>query len=88
MNIRVQEAIVAIFRHLARQGVTEAHGFLVAKELMILGQGRHMIGYGTLYRSLYQLEKKGVIRTRWEELPEGETRPRRRYYSLVAEDGK
>ncbi|HSR40947.1 MAG TPA: PadR family transcriptional regulator, partial [Longimicrobiales bacterium] len=44
---------------------------------------------GTVYPTLGRLEKRGLVRARWEnpKLAEEEGRPRRRYYRLTA-DGK
>ncbi len=42
---------------------------------------------GTVYPGLGRLEKRGLVRSRWEdhEVAEEEARPRRRYYELTAE---
>ena len=41
----------------------------------------------TVYTSLRRLEKRGLVRGRWEdaEIAEAERRPRRRYYELTAD---
>jgi PadR family transcriptional regulator, regulatory protein PadR len=38
---------------------------------------------GTMYVEVYRLEDQGLLSARWETLPEGVTRPRRRYYTLT-----
>lgn len=42
---------------------------------------------GTVYPGLSRLEKRGLLRSRWEDhrVAEGEARPRRRYYELTTE---
>jgi DNA-binding PadR family transcriptional regulator len=37
---------------------------------------------GTMYAFLYRFEDEGILSARWEVLPEGVTRPRRRFYTL------
>jgi DNA-binding PadR family transcriptional regulator len=39
---------------------------------------------GPMYVAVYRLECEGLLSARWETLPEGETRPRRRYYTLTS----
>lgn len=38
---------------------------------------------GTMYAYLYRFEDEGILSARWEELAEGVTRPRRRYYTIT-----
>lgn len=80
-----------------REGVREFHGFLMEKTI---GEARlsrisnpsrpqkirAMVGYGTLYRALDRLETMGYLQSRWEKLPNGEGRPRRRYYRLAGSE--
>jgi PadR family transcriptional regulator, regulatory protein PadR len=55
----------------------EVHGWLIMKSLHRSGPA--------VYRVLDRLEDAGWITGTWEVLPEGERRPRRRYYRLTAE---
>jgi DNA-binding PadR family transcriptional regulator len=38
---------------------------------------------GHIYVILGELQDQGFVSSRWEELPEGETRPRRRFYRIT-----
>ena len=42
---------------------------------------------GTVYKTLHRMERRGLVRARWEEanLAEGERRPRRRYYEVTTD---
>jgi len=42
---------------------------------------------GTVYTTLRRLEKRGLVKSRWEDpaVAEAEGRPRRRYYEITAE---
>ena len=45
---------------------------------------------GTVYKTLHRMERRGLVRARWEdaELAERERRPRRRYYEVTTEGGE
>lgn len=45
---------------------------------------------GTVYPTLGRMEKRGLLRARWEDraLADGEGRPRRRYYELTEQGGE
>ena len=45
---------------------------------------------GTVYKTLHRMERRGLVRARWEdaELAVHERRPRRRYYDVTAEGGE
>ena len=70
---------------LRRQGVTEFHGYLIAKEIKEHADNRLLTAYGTLYRALARLEAMGLLESRWEDaaLAAEEHRPRRRLYTLT-----
>ena len=70
---------------LRRHGVTEAHGFLLAKEMRDERSARRLTAYGTLYKALDRLERAGYLESRWEDplIGAGEGRPRRRFYRLT-----
>ena len=66
-------AILAALQHGARYGldITQRSGLLP----------------GTVYTTLRRLEKRDLIRGRWEDhaIAEAERRPRRRYYQLTGD---
>lgn len=53
------------------------HGYRIAKELERQSEGYFILGEGTLYPHLHQLEKDGLIEGYWETGPRG--RERRSY---------
>jgi PadR family transcriptional regulator PadR len=55
-----------------------AHGYLIEEYLR--GAGFFSLEMSTLYRTLRQLEKDGLLRSNWEPGPTG---PARRVYSLT-----
>ncbi len=71
---------------LARRGVVEAHGFLLAREMRDRQGARRLTAYGTLYKALDRLERGGFLVSRWEDplIAAGEGRPRRRFYRVTA----
>ena len=91
-----EQEIIRAAKHLRANGVDEFYGFQISKQIEDERHGRHTkipkglrrviftVGFGTLYRALDRLQKMGVLSCRWEELPPGESRPRRRYYKLRA----
>lgn len=71
---------------LQHRGLSEAHGFLLAKVVAEGQDARRLTAYGTLYKALDRLERAGCLVSRWEE-PEyaaEASRPRRRLYRLTA----
>ena len=78
LEVSILEASI----ELARRGIAEAHGFLLAKELRDRASARRLTAYGTLYKALDRLERAGYLASRWEDpmLAAGEGRPRRRFY--------
>jgi DNA-binding PadR family transcriptional regulator len=70
---------------LARGGVPEAHGFLLARELRDRQEAKRLTAYGTLYKALERLEGMGFLESRWED-PQAaaeDGRPRRRFYRVT-----
>ena len=59
-------------------------GFQIAMEIKESAEARCLIGYGTLYRALYELERQGSLYSRWEDpdVAKKEGQLRRRYYRL------
>ena len=77
-------AILDALVELRRQCIAEAHGFLIASELRVLGDDRRLTAYGTLYKALDRLADFGTIDRRWEEpvVAAQEGRPRRRFHRI------
>jgi PadR family transcriptional regulator PadR len=77
----ILEAAVA----LRRRGLTEAHGFLLAKEMRDERDARRLTAYGTLYKALDRLERAAFLESRWEDplIAAGAGRPRRRLYRVT-----
>jgi DNA-binding PadR family transcriptional regulator len=69
-----------------RRGVPEAHGFLFAREMRDRQGARRLTAYGTLYKALDRLERRGYLVSRWEDpmVAAAEGRPRRRFYRVTA----
>ena len=82
LEVSILEASV----ELARRGIPEAHGFLLAKELRDRGGARRLTAFGTLYKALDRLERAGYLASRWEDpmLAAADGRPRRRFYHTTA----
>jgi DNA-binding PadR family transcriptional regulator len=70
-----------------RGGVTELHGFQLARSLQDHRESRRLTAYGTLYRALERLEAMGFLARRWEDpqIAAAEGRPRRRFYRLTVD---
>jgi DNA-binding PadR family transcriptional regulator len=83
--VPLEVSILEAALELRERGVTEAHGFLLAKELRDGRQARRLTAYGTLYKALDRLERAGHLSSRWEDpqLAADEGRPRRRFYRLT-----
>ena len=74
-------AVVLILSVLAREPM---HGYRIVKELDQLSEGYFVMGEGTLYPHLHQLEKDGLIEGYWESVTGG--RERKSY--RITERGK
>lgn len=68
-----------------REGVSESHGFQIAKSLQEGSGARLLTAHGTLYRALERLENMGMLESRWEDpqIAVNEGRPVRRLYRLT-----
>lgn len=79
-------AVCASAADLLADGVTEFHGYALARRLANIAEHRLLTGYGTLYRTLGRLEKMGLLESRWEDplIPAREYRPARRLYVLTS----
>ena len=69
---------VAVLRLLERG---EMYGYELVEALAQRTDGVLAMGHSTLYPLLYNLEAKGLIRSRWRT---GESGRRRRYYALTS----
>ncbi len=64
-------------------GVDEMHGYAIMREVRRRTEGRRRLAPGTLYRSLKQMEERGLV-AESEERPEPDLDDeRRRYYRLT-----
>jgi PadR family transcriptional regulator, regulatory protein PadR len=83
--VPLEQRICASAAILRRRGVTEFHGYELAKQLADDSERRLLTAYGTLYRALGRLEKMGMLRSRREdpEISARENRPGRRLYTLT-----
>jgi PadR family transcriptional regulator len=81
--IEIDICLVALA--LSRSGVTEFHGYELAKSLREGAGQKLLTAYGTLYRALARLERMGLLASRWEasDIPARENRPGRRLYTLT-----
>ncbi len=86
---RNQERLLAAYDSFASVGVTEVDGYrLAVREAELRYTNRQdvswrLMGHGTIYRALSQLEYQGVLTSRWERPERVDDRPRRRLYSRV-----
>jgi len=83
--VPLEVAILDALAELRRQGLAEAHGYLIASTLRDAGEARRLTAYGTLYKALERLEEYGAVDSRWEDPAAAaeEARPRRRYYRIT-----
>ena len=81
----LEAAICMTAATLLGDGVTEFHGYQIAKHLGEGSERRLLTAYGTLYRALGRLEQMGLLQSRWEDpaIPARENRPGRRLYALT-----
>jgi len=64
-------ATVLILSVLARE---DMHGYRIAREIDRISEGYFILGEGTLYPHLHQLEKDQLIEGYWETMPNGRDR--------------
>ena len=83
--VPLEVAILQASVDLAGTGVPEAHGFLLARELRDQQGARRLTAYGTLYKVLERLERRGYLASWWEDpnAAADEGRPRRRFYRVT-----
>lgn len=80
--VPLEVSILEAALDLRRRGVSEAHGFLLAKEMREERHAGRLTAYGTLYKALDRMERAGYLESRWEDpmIAAREGRPRRRFY--------
>ncbi len=66
------------------RAITDGHGY--GLEIMDATD----LPDGTVYKTLHRMERRGLVRARWEDanLAERDRRPRRRYYQVTSEGGE
>jgi DNA-binding PadR family transcriptional regulator len=82
----LEASILSAAIEMAREGVTQFHGYSLAKQLRDDGTEHGLVAHGTLYKALGRLEKAGLLESVWED-PDAsvlEGRPRRRLYTITA----
>jgi PadR family transcriptional regulator PadR len=63
----------------------ELYGLEIIKAVEEATEGKRRIGFGSLYPTLHQLEKKGMVKSRWgDETPEERGGARRKYYTITS----
>ena len=72
----------AAFNILLALAGADLHGLGIAQEVERLTRGAVQLGPGTLYRSLKEMTREGLIRE--VGAPESDADPRRRYYRVTA----
>lgn len=84
--VPLEVAICDCAADLRTRGVTEFHGYQIAKRLSSVADARLLTAYGTLYRALGRLASMGLLESRWEDpqIAARENRPGRRLYTLTA----
>jgi DNA-binding PadR family transcriptional regulator len=83
----LEASILAAAVEMAHAGVTQFHGYSLAKQLRDDGTEHGLVAHGTLYKALARLEKAGLLASVWED-PDAsvsEGRPRRRLYSITTQ---
>ncbi len=66
---------------LSTVGGREKYGYQIVKEIDRRSGGFFQFKEGTVYPILHRLERQGLLKARWETMPNG---IERRYYSLTA----
>jgi DNA-binding PadR family transcriptional regulator len=71
---------------LRQRGMSEYHGFLIAREIQGREGTRLLTAHGTLYKALERMEKAGLLTSHWEDplIAADQHRPLRRLYQVTA----
>jgi DNA-binding PadR family transcriptional regulator len=86
MLVPLEIAICLTAADLHREGMSEFHGYELAKKLADETDHKSLAAYGTLYRALGRLQDMGLLKSKWEDprIAARESRPGRRLYTLTA----
>lgn len=77
--VPLEEDILSMASQMRDNGDGEFYGYTIASRM----GDKRKAQRGTIYKALQRLEQWGYLLSRWEDLPEGTNRPRRRIYKLV-----
>jgi PadR family transcriptional regulator PadR len=74
----LEEMLLTVMLH------RELYGLEIIKAIKESTKGKRRIGFGSLYPTLHQLEKKGMVKSRWGEgTPAERGGARRKYYKIT-----
>ncbi len=73
-------ALEPVVLEMISQGAT--YGYEIARAVQEASAGELLALEGTLYPALHRLERRGYLRARWKDSPEGR---RRKHYYLTSE---
>ncbi len=85
MLLPLEVSILEVALDLRRAGVSEFHGFAIAREIKAQDEARALTAHGTLYKALGRMERAGLLESEWEDADEAMRagRPRRRLYRVT-----
>lgn len=63
----IEMSILVSAADLGNRGITEFHGYIIAKEVRARTESRFLTAFGTLYRALDRLEIAGLLKSKWED---------------------
>ena len=83
--IPIERSILDAGLALRQIGVSEWHGYLLAREIGERRGAKLLTAYGTLYKALGRMERAGLLESRWEDplAAADDGRPRRRLYQVT-----
>ena len=86
--IPIERSILLAASRMRSRGISQFHGFRIAKEIRDQDGARRLTAHGTLYRALARLEQQGYLTSRWEDplLAARDNRPRRKFYTLTGKE--
>jgi DNA-binding PadR family transcriptional regulator len=82
----IEVSILIAGLELRTHGVTQFHGFGVAKEIKARDEAKRLASYGNLYRALSRLATAGLLASAWEDqtVAAESGRPLRKLYRITA----
>jgi len=85
--VPLEVAILGAGLSVRSTGEPEFHGFRLARELRDRDGARGLTAHGTLYKALDRMERRGLLKSRWEDpdIAAEQGRPRRRFYRVTAD---